>query len=52
MPMMAQNPSESKSVEIDHHQGAVRFLKIVLSYTKDPQIRQITRKIIAAQEKW
>ncbi|MFC3867743.1 hypothetical protein [Helicobacter equorum] len=23
-----------------------------MSYTKDPQIRQITRKIIAAQEKW
>ena len=35
---------------IAHHQGAIRFSKIVLSYTKDPQIQQIARKIIATQE--
>lgn len=35
---------------IAHHNGAIRSSKIVLSYTKDPQIQQIARKIIAAQE--
>ena len=35
---------------IAHHQGAIRFSKIVLSCTKDPQIQQIARKIIATQE--
>lgn len=35
---------------IAHHNGAIKTSKIILSYTKDSQVRTIARSIIADQE--
>lgn len=34
---------------IPHHQGAVEMAKIVLKHGKDPQVRELAQKVIAAQ---
>lgn len=36
---------------ISHHQGAVDSVKSLLKYSKDENIRQIAKQIIADQEK-
>jgi hypothetical protein len=35
---------------VPHHQGAIEMAKVELQYGKDPQLRVIAEKIIAAQE--
>ncbi|HIV49937.1 DUF305 domain-containing protein [uncultured Helicobacter sp.] len=35
---------------IAHHNGAIKTSKIILAYTKDPQVRKIAQGIIADQE--
>lgn len=35
---------------IAHHNGAIKTSKIILAYTKDPQVRKIAQSIIADQE--
>lgn len=36
---------------IPHHQGAIDMAKVELQYGKDPQLREMAKQIIAAQEK-
>lgn len=36
---------------IPHHQGAVDMAKVELQYGKDPQMRALARRIVAAQQK-
>lgn len=34
---------------VPHHQGAVQMAQIVLEHGKDPQVRELAQKVIAAQ---
>lgn len=34
---------------VPHHQGAVQMAQIVLEHGKDPQVRELAKKVIAAQ---
>ena len=36
---------------VPHHQGAIDMARVVLKYGKDPKIKKLARRIIAAQEK-
>ena len=36
---------------IPHHQGAIDMAKVELQYGKDPQLLEMARKIIEAQDK-
>lgn len=52
--MMAE-PSGDVDVDfargmIAHHQGAIDMAQVHLNYSKDPELRALSEKIIAAQE--
>jgi uncharacterized protein (DUF305 family) len=49
---MAGNPDgDFVGMMIPHHQGAVAMAETELKYGKDPELRQMARDIIAAQDK-
>jgi uncharacterized protein (DUF305 family) len=50
-PMTGNADQDFVAMMLPHHQGAVAMAKAELQYGTDPQLRELARDIIAAQDK-
>jgi uncharacterized protein (DUF305 family) len=50
-PMTGNADQDFVAMMLPHHQGAVAMAKTELQYGKDPELRELARDIVAAQDK-